>query len=65
MLGRLALVATKVSEEHIAFIIWVTRIGVFRLLDTTNFVPSLLILVTDDGGDMLLRNVGSYKSHTA
>jgi hypothetical protein len=53
MLRRVAHVRTDVSEEHIAFIIRVTRIGelVFlhslsRLLVTANVVPSSTIFVT-------------------
>jgi hypothetical protein len=30
-----------------------------------NVIPSSLFLITDYGGDTFLRNVGSYKSHTA
>jgi hypothetical protein len=69
MLHLVALVGTDVSEELSASIIRVTRMGelgtilrsVSRLLVTTN-VPSSPILV---GGATFLRNVGSYKSHTA
>jgi hypothetical protein len=32
---------------------------------TANVVPSSPILVSDYGGDMYLRNFGSYESHTA
>jgi hypothetical protein len=58
MLRGLALVTTDVSEERTAFIISVTRIGE---LGTTLAVTNN----PDDGGDKFLRNVGSYKSHTA
>jgi hypothetical protein len=53
MLWHVALVRTDVSEEPIASIIRVTRIGV---TDSCHH---------DDGGSKSLRNVGSYKSHTA
>jgi hypothetical protein len=72
------LVRTDVSEKHI---IRVTRIGeletiavttdrilrsVFRLLVTATVVLSLPILVAPTiEFDTFLRNVGSYKSHTA
>jgi hypothetical protein len=70
-----ALVITDVSEERIAFIIRVTRIGELgktlavtskpHLLVGANVVPSSPILVTiADKDDTLLRNVGYYKSHT-
>jgi hypothetical protein len=35
------------------------------LLVTANVVPSSPILVTLEGDTKFLRNVGSYKSHTA
>jgi hypothetical protein len=50
-LGRVDLVRTDVSEERIAFIIRITRIGdlvlriVVRLIVTAKVVPSTLILV--------------------
>jgi hypothetical protein len=60
MLRRVALVRTDVSEERSASIIRVTRIGV---LGTT------LAVTTHRGtlrrNTVLLRNVGSYKNHTA
>jgi hypothetical protein len=73
MLRRVALVRTDVSEEIIASIIRVTRIGE---LGTTLAVTSNLctlrrnttftdICHPDDGGAKFLRNVGSYKSHTS
>jgi hypothetical protein len=37
----------------------------FEAVVTANVVPSSPILVTYDGGDMFLRNIGSYKTHTA
>jgi hypothetical protein len=80
MSRRVALARTYVSEESSASIIRVTRIGqlgrvlavtsnwrtlVLQLIVTGNVVPSSPILVTHDAGDMFLRNVGSYKGHTA
>jgi hypothetical protein len=76
MLSRMALVRTDVSEEGIASIISVTRIGELgttlavtsnrstmrRNTMHANVVPSSPNLVTDDGGDSFLRNDGSYKS---
>jgi hypothetical protein len=53
MLRRVALVRTDVSEERTAFFIRVTRIGE---LGTT---------LAEEGGAKFLRNVGSYKIHTA
>jgi hypothetical protein len=52
MLRRVALVRTDVSEELSASSIRVT------FLITVSCHP-------DEGGAMFLRNVGSYKSHTA
>jgi hypothetical protein len=73
-LRRVALVRTNVTEELIASIIRVTRIGklvsklavffrsLFRMLVTVN-VPSLPFSChPENGGDTFLRNVGSYKS---
>jgi hypothetical protein len=77
MLRRVAVQRTSVSEECIDSIIRVTRMGevgttlalflrsVIQLLVIANVIPSLPILVSDDGGDTLLRNVGFYKSHMA
>jgi hypothetical protein len=78
MLGRVVLVRTDVSQELSASIIRVTRIGelgtlagfvilcsVHRLLVAANVVPSSYSCHPDDGGTRFLRNVGSYKSHTA
>jgi hypothetical protein len=53
-----ALVRTVVSEEHIASII---RVKIISDLGATLAVTSN----PDDGGDTFLRNVSSYKSHTA
>jgi hypothetical protein len=65
MLCSVALVRTDVSEELSASFIRVTGIGE---LGTT--LQRVLFLVTnschlDEGGAKFLRNVGSYKSHTA
>jgi hypothetical protein len=75
MLRRVAFVRTDVLEKSRASIIRVTRIGELgttlaltsnrrtlrRLLVTTNVVPITPI----NEGPRFLRNVGSYKSHTA
>jgi hypothetical protein len=53
---------TDVSEERIAFIIRVARIGELQLPVTANVFSSPLIFYPDDGDDTFLRNVGSYKS---
>jgi hypothetical protein len=58
MSRRVALVRTAVSEECIAPFITVKIIITEALWFTDPFHP-------DDGGDMFLRNVYSYKSHTA
>jgi hypothetical protein len=79
MLRRVAHLKTNISDECIATISRVTRIGelgptllgsvffrsMLRLLVTANVVHSSPILVTLMIGDTLLRNVGSYKSLTA
>jgi hypothetical protein len=52
MLRRVALVRTDVSEDLNATFIRATRIGE-------------LSCHTNEGGTEFLRNVGSYKSHTA
>jgi hypothetical protein len=57
MLRRVALVRTDVSEEPSASFIRVTRVGE---LGTT-----VLSCHPDERGARFLRNVGSYKSHTA
>jgi hypothetical protein len=73
MLRRVALVRTDISEELSASFIRVTRISelgttllrsVRRLLVTASVVPSSSCQ-PDEGGAKFLRNVGSYKSHTA
>jgi hypothetical protein len=60
MLRRVALVRTDVSEEPSASFIRVTRIGE---LGTTQAATDSCH--PDEGGTKFLRNVGSYKSHTA
>jgi hypothetical protein len=59
---RFALVRTDVSEELSASIIRVTRI---IELGTTLAVTSTDSCHPDVGGAKFLRNVGSYKSHSA
>jgi hypothetical protein len=61
-----ALVRTDDSEERIASIIRVERIGELgtALAVTSNAVPSSQFH-PEDGGDRFLRNVGSHKGHTA
>jgi hypothetical protein len=76
MLGSVALVRTDVSEERIASIIRVTRIGelgttlYFFAACTDCYLRLTLFQFTDschpdDGDAKFLRDVGSYKSHTA
>jgi hypothetical protein len=76
MLRHVAFVRTDVSEKLSTSIIRVTRIGELRILAVTSNrkpVGSWLLLTflarrflsPDDGGAKFLRNVGSYKSHTA
>jgi hypothetical protein len=60
MLRRVALVSTDVSEELSS-----SFISVRRLLVTASVVPSSPIRHPDEGGAKFLRNVGSYRSHTA
>jgi hypothetical protein len=55
LLSRVALVRTDVSEKPGASFIRVTKIGELG----TDFCH------LDEGGARFLRNVGSYKSHTA
>jgi hypothetical protein len=59
------LVRTDVSEEHIASIIRVTRVGELgvTLAVTSNQLANSFH--PDSGGDTFRRNVGSYKNHTA
>jgi hypothetical protein len=63
MLRLVTLVRTYVSEDCIAYVIRVTRIGELgtTLAVSSNRKP----LRSSDGGDTFLRNVDSYKSHTA
>jgi hypothetical protein len=62
MLRRVTLVRTDVSEELSAYIISVTRIGeVGTALAATSNRGTLRI----QSEFVFLRNVGSYKSHTA
>jgi hypothetical protein len=66
MLHRVALVRTDVSEELSASIIGVTRIGELGTLAVTSNRRTLTDSYhIDDGGTKILRNLGSYKSHTA
>jgi hypothetical protein len=61
-------VRTDVREKRITSIIKVTRIGVLgTMLAVTNNRSTLLAdsCHPDDGGDTILRNVGSYKSQMA
>jgi hypothetical protein len=58
MLGRVAFVRTDVSEERIASIIRLIKIGELGTSAVTSNQRKL-------GGDTFLQNVGSYKSHTA
>jgi hypothetical protein len=72
MLRRVAFVRTDVLEELSASFIRMTRIGELR---TPSAVTDVRLLVTashftdschpDAGGAKVLRNVDSYKSHTA
>jgi hypothetical protein len=57
MLYRVDLVITDVSEELSSSFIRVTRISELRTLADSCH--------PDKGGAKFLRNVGSYKSHTA
>jgi hypothetical protein len=64
MLRRVALVRTDISEEHIASIIRFTRIGELGATSAVSSNRHRLRRNTDNGGDMFLQNLGSYKSHT-
>jgi hypothetical protein len=56
---------TDVSEERIASIIMVARIGELgTLVRRTQRASVSDSFHTDDGGDIVLRNVCSYKRHT-
>jgi hypothetical protein len=62
MLGRVAPVRTDVSGELSVSINRVTRIGKLGTLAVTSVVRfSVFTAVTKNGGDMFLRNVGSYQ----
>jgi hypothetical protein len=70
MLRRVALVRTDVSEELSPSFIRVTRMGeVGTTLAVTSNRRTLRrnadSCLPDEGGAKFLRNVGSYKSHTA
>jgi hypothetical protein len=70
MLRRVALLRTDVSEKLSASFIRVTRIGELgtTLALTSNrrtLRRNTKHFFTEDGGAKFLRNVGSYKSHTA
>jgi hypothetical protein len=67
MLRRVDLVRTDISEERIVSIIRVTRIAeVGTTLAVTSSGSTLAESCHhDDGRGTFLRNVGSYKSHTA
>jgi hypothetical protein len=65
-----ALVRTDISEELSASIIRVTKIGELEALAVTSNRRTLRrntewLCCRDDEGGKFLRNVGSYKSHTA
>jgi hypothetical protein len=70
MLRRVALVRADVSEELSASFIRVTRIGELGTTQAATSNGRTLRRNTDfchpdEGGARFLRNVGSYKSHTA
>jgi hypothetical protein len=81
MLCRAALARTDVSEERIAFVIRVTSIGELEttLALTSNRstllrnsmvvseerIASIEDVYYNDEGNTFLRNIDSYKSHTA
>jgi hypothetical protein len=67
MLRRVALVRTDVSKELCASFIRVAGIGELgTMLVTASVVPSSSIIFTLMKEELkFLRNVGSYKSHTA
>jgi hypothetical protein len=70
MLCRAAPVRTNVSEEVISSIIRVIRIDELGTLEVTSNRSTLRRNTAepchnDYGGDMVLRNVGTYKSDTA
>jgi hypothetical protein len=60
-----ALIRTDISEDRIASIFRVHECESLPVQELTTSLGNLLALVhPEDGGDMILRNVGSYKSHT-
>jgi hypothetical protein len=63
MLRRAALVRTDISEELRASFIRVTRIG--GPGTTLSVTSNRRTLLRSEGSAKFLRNVGSYKSHTA
>jgi hypothetical protein len=63
MLRHVALVRADVSEEPSASFIMVTRIG--ELGRTQAVTSNRRTCHPDEGCARFLRNVGSYKSHTA
>jgi hypothetical protein len=72
LLRRVALVRTEVSEQPGASIIRVTGISELGTTQastsnrlTLRILCSVRRLKVDEGGARFLRNVGSYKSHTA
>jgi demethoxyubiquinone hydroxylase (CLK1/Coq7/Cat5 family) len=67
VLRRVAHVRTDVSKERIASFASIIRIARIGELGITLAVTSKRITLRhpDDGSDIFLRNVGSYKSHTA
>jgi hypothetical protein len=67
-----ALIRTDVSEDRIASILRVhdcERLLFYESVPiqelTTSLCNLLAVVNPEDGGDTILRNVGSYKSHTA
>jgi hypothetical protein len=58
LLRRVPLVRTDVSEDPGASFVRVTKIGELGITQAATSNP-------DEGGATFLRNVGSYKSHTA
>jgi hypothetical protein len=78
MLRIVALLRDEVSEELSASIIRMKRIGELTMLSVTSnrrdlrrYINRLTLFLVqhschpDDGGAKFLRNVSSYKSHTA
>jgi hypothetical protein len=67
MLRRVILVRTDVSQERMASIIKLTRVGELAIEACCGEILCKLAdsCHPDDGGDSLLRNFGSYKNSTA